>query len=73
MYINLSTKQLNQVNTLIKQWQQSSLNRLSPNGIEKAQTDLLFFDMIITQDTQVQAIEEVLQIKSNIGDMITEN
>jgi len=72
MTIQLTMKQLNAVNERIKQWQLSSLSRLSPGNIEKAQTNLLFFNMVITQEMQCQVIEDILQIESNIGDRITE-
>jgi len=69
--INLSVSQINQVNSTIQSYHTSKLSRLSPMSITKSQTNLIFDDMKITQDTQVLAILDTLDIVTEIGDCIT--
>jgi len=69
--IYLSMDQLNKVNNVIKSYHTSKFSRISPRTILQSQTNLLFFDMKITQETQINVIYEVLEINCKIGDMIT--
>ena len=69
--ITLSVSQINQVNSTIQSYHTSKFTRLSPMSITKSQTNLIFDDMKITQDTQVLAILDTLDIVTEIGDCIT--
>jgi len=69
--ITLSVSQINQVNSTIQSYHTSKFTRLSPMSIAKSQTNLIFDDMKITQNNQILAILDTLDIVTEIGDCIT--